>query len=178
MNIRRVRGQYTRGQLLAQSSNVRPFSKAKMSPHPVILVEASRTAKGGTTPHPPSFSAPQLSQPSAETGGSGIQRNEVNRLGHVHNKMVRRSRSLAGLPQESSPDHSRGAWAYRGVFLLLLAAYGAPRRHSRACSGIQRNKANHLGITLNMNNKMICRSGSKPEQAEPNTPIALVTEVM
>ncbi len=27
----------------------------------------------------------------------------------------------------------------------LLAAYGAPRRHSRACSGIQRNKGNHLG---------------------------------
>ncbi len=26
----------------------------------------------------------------------------------------------------------------------LLAAYGAPRRHSRACSGIQRNKGNHL----------------------------------
>ena len=23
------------------------------------------------------------------------------------------------------------------------AAYGAPRRHSRACSGIQRNKGNH-----------------------------------
>ena len=26
------------------------------------------------------------------------------------------------------------------LFPLLLAAYGAPRRHSRACSGIQRNE--------------------------------------
>ncbi len=39
-----------------------------------------------------------------------------------------------------------------GTSLFLLAAYGAPRRHSRACSGIQRNKAKGLG---HVHNKMI-----------------------
>ena len=62
---------------------------------------------------------------------SGIQRNKGNHLGYLHNKMVRRSLSLSGLPRESSPRHSRvcpfvGRIKEGGNPVIEPGAYGAP----------------------------------------------------
>ena len=41
------------------------------------------------------------------TGVTGIQRNEVNHLWGIYNKMVRRSPSLSGLPGDGLEDRGK-----------------------------------------------------------------------
>ncbi len=67
-------------------------TKATASPprrHSRVFPAVTALSAAPSLPSAPSFSAPQLSQPKAViTGGSGIQRNKGNRLGHVHNSKL------------------------------------------------------------------------------------------